>query len=175
MKVILNQSVPKLGKQGQVVTVADGYARNYLFPKKLATFAERSQLKALEKRKIKIDARLAETKADAEALKAKIDGLVVKIEGKVGKDSTKLFGAVTAQDVADAIKTQLNIEVEKKQVGIIAPLKRLGKHEIEIDLHRDVDAKVIVNVFDPNAPVEEQAPAAEAPVAEAGEPETVTA
>lgn len=167
MKVILSQTVPKVGKEGQVVTVANGYARNFLFPRKLAIVADKKQVQAMERRKIKLDTKLAETKAEAEQIKEKLHGMLVKIEGKVGKDSTKLFGAITAQDVADAIKSQLNVEVEKKRVGVLEPIKRLGKHPIEIDLHRDVDATVTVHVFDPNAPVEEEVVEEKAVTAEA--------
>jgi large subunit ribosomal protein L9 len=161
MKVILNQTVPKLGKEGQVVTVADGYARNYLFPRKLATFAEKGQIKALEARRARMDAKLAETKAAAEALKEKLHGQGVKVEAKVGKEGAKLFGAVTAQDVADAIAKQLGVTLEKKQVGVLEPIKRLGRFDIEIDLHRDVDATVKLHVFDPAHPELDEVPAAE--------------
>jgi large subunit ribosomal protein L9 len=166
MKVILNQTVPKVGKAGQVVTVKDGYARNYLFPKGIATFAEKGQLVALERRNAKMEAKLAETKAAAEATKGKIDGALLKIEGKVGKDTGKLFGAITSQDIADLIKKELNIELEKKQVALLEPIKSLGKHAVMIDLHRDVDANITVNVFDPSAPVEEEVVAVAEEVAE---------
>ncbi len=163
MKVILNQTVPKVGKEGQIVTVADGFARNFLFPRKLAVVAEKGQVRAMERRKVKLDTKLAETKADAEALKERLHGREVRIEGKVGKDSTKLFGAITAQDVADAIEKQLGVSVEKKRVGLLEPIKRLGAHPIDVDLHRDVDATVHVNVFDPNAPLETPEPAEQPP------------
>jgi large subunit ribosomal protein L9 len=154
MKVILNQTVPKVGKEGTVVTVADGFARNYLFPRGLAILAERKQIGALEKRNARISERTAGHKAAAETLREKLHGQVVRIEGKVGRDSTKLFGAITSQDVVDAIKSQLSVDVEKKQVALIEPIKRLGVHEVELDLHREVEARVNVEVFDPNAVVE---------------------
>lgn len=160
MKVILNKTVPKVGKEGQVVTVADGFARNYLFPKGLAIVAEKRQLAALAKRAERLDAKAAETKAAAEAVKAKLDGQMVKIEGKVGKDAGKLFGAITAQDVSAAIAKQLGFEIDKKDIALLDPIKRLGDFPVEVDLHRNVDAIVTVRVFDPAAPVEE-APAEE--------------
>lgn len=159
MKVILNQTVPKVGKEGTVVSVADGFARNYLFPRGLAILADKKQVGALEKRNARISERTAGQKSSAEDVRGKLDGLTVRIEGKVGRDSTKLFGAVTSQDVADAIGSQLGVAVEKKQIALIEPIKRLGIHEVEVDLHREVDAKIKVEVFDPNAVVE--APAAE--------------
>lgn len=172
MKVILRQSVPKVGKEGQVVTVADGYARNFLFPRGLAVLADRGQIKAHEARQARVEAKLAETKTVAEGQKEKLDGLVLQLEGKVAKDGTKLFGAITAQDIADAIKSKAGIELEKKQVLVIEPIKRLGDFRVQLDLHRDVDAHVQVTVFDPAAP-QVAAPAAPAP-AEA-EPEPVEA
>lgn len=161
MKVILNQTVPKVGKEGTVVTVADGFARNYLFPRGLAILANKKQVEVLDRRNTRIAERTAGQKSAAEALKEQINGKTVRIEGKVGKDTAKLFGAITSQDVVDAIKAQLGITVEKKQVALIEPIKRLGQHEVELDLHREVDAKITVDVFDPNAIVAAPAPEAE--------------
>lgn len=163
MKVILKQAVPKVGKENQVVTVADGYARNFLFPRGLAILADRNQVKALDKRKERMAAKIADTVAAARTLKEKLDGQVVKIEGKVGRDAGKLFGAITAQDVADAVAAQLGTTVEKRQVALVQPIKRLGHFSVMLDLHPEVDANIVVNVFDPNAPVEVAAPAEEAP------------
>jgi len=157
MKVILNQTVPKVGKEGTVVTVADGFARNYLFPRGLAIIADKNQLQALERRQAKLAEKTAGQKSSAETLKADLDGKTVRIEGKVGKDSAKLFGAITSQDVIDAIKAQLGQTIDKKQVALIEPIKRLGVHDVHLDLHREVDAIVKVDVFDPNAPVEKPA------------------
>jgi len=154
MKVILNKTVPKVGKEGDVVTVADGYARNFLFPRQLAVVAEKNQLAALQARQARIEAKTAGQKSDAEGLKEKLDGKEIKIEGKVGAAAGKLFGAITSQDVADAIKSQLKVTLDKKQIALVEPIKKLGKHQVMLDLHRSVDAHVTVDVFDPNAPVE---------------------
>lgn len=162
MKVILNHTVPKVGKQGQIVNVKDGFARNYLFPRGLAIYAEKNQIAALEKRMARLAEKDAANVAAAEAVKAQLDGKSVRIEGKVGAAAGKLFGAITSQDVTDAIKAQLGVALDKKQVALIEPIKRLGKHGVELDLHRLVDAKVTVDVFDPNAVVVEEAPKAEA-------------
>ena len=158
MKVILNQTVPKVGKAGTVVNVADGFARNYLFPRRLAILADKTQIAALEKRNARVAAKTAGEKADAESLKSRINGSVVRIPGQVGAAQGKLFGAITAQDVTDAIKSQLGVTLERKQVALVEPIKRLGSHPVELDLHRDVDAIISVVVFDPNAPVEAPAP-----------------
>lgn len=149
MKVILNQTVPKVGKAGTVVTVADGFARNYLFPRGLAIVADRNQVAALEKRNARLAEKTAAKKADAEAVKAKLDGQTVKIETKVGADGVRLNGAITSQNIADAIKAQLGTELDKKQIALHDPIKRLGTYSVELDLHAHVDAHVSVEVFDP--------------------------
>jgi len=167
MKVILNTTVPKVGKEGQIVNVADGFARNFLFPRGLAIVAEKRQVAALERRHAKMAAKLEEGKTAAEAFKVDLDGKTVRIAGKVGHGGTKLFGAVTAQDVADAVKAQLNHELDKRRVALVEPIKRLGAHTVHLDLHRDVDAFITVEVFDPDAPVVE----APTPQLAAAEPE----
>lgn len=164
MKVILNTTVPKVGKEGQIVTVADGYARNYLFPRGLAIVAEKNQVIALERRQARMAAKIAEGHSSAEAAKGDLDGKTIRIPAKVGKDSTKLFGAVTSQDIADAIKTQLGKDLDRKKIALIEPIKRLGSHQIHIDLHRDVDAFVTLEVFDPEAEVVATPEAPAAPV-----------
>jgi large subunit ribosomal protein L9 len=165
MKVILNQTVPKVGKEGAVVNVADGYARNYLFPRGLAVLADKNQITALERRQAKVAEKTAGQKSSAESLKELLDGKTVRIEGKVGKDTGKLFGAITSQDVVDLIKSQLGQTIDKKQIALIEPIKRLGVHDVELDLHPQVDAHLKVEVYDPNAvvetPAEPEAPAAE--------------
>jgi large subunit ribosomal protein L9 len=174
MKVILNQTVPKVGKAGTVVSVADGFARNYLFPKGLAIVADKRQVEALEKRNSRLAAKTAEEKSGAEGVREKLNGKTVRIEGQVGKGQGKLFGAITSQDVADAIKSQLGVEVERRKIALIEPIKKLGMHNVEIDLHREVDAIVTVEVFDPAAPVAAPAPSEEAE-AEESEEEAVEA
>ena len=166
MKVILNQTVPKVGKAGTVVTVKDGFARNYLFPRGLAILAEKNQLAALEQRNARLAAKTAEAKSGAEALRDSLQGKSVRIEGKVGRDGTKLFGAITSENVAEAVKAQLGVALEKKQIALVEPIKRLGAHTVILDLHRDVDATITVNVFDPAAPVAESATETETPEAE---------
>src|SRR5688500_6246538 len=159
MKVILNQTVPKVGKAGTVVTVADGFARNYLFARGLAVVADKKQVEALDKRNARVAERTAGEKSAAEGVREQLDGKVVRIEGQVGKGQGKLFGAITSQDVVDAIQKQLGIVVDRKKVALVEPIKKLGNHEVEIDLHHAVDAKVTVEVFDPTAPVVAPTPA----------------
>lgn len=164
MKVILTQTVPKVGKEGHVVNVADGFARNYLFPRKMAVYADKSQMQVLERRKVKLDARDAETLAEAQAMHDKLHGQAIRIEGKVAGENTRLFGAVTTQDIADAMAAQLGVTVDRKQVGLIAPIKQLGKYSIDVDLHRQLETHVALEVFNPEAEKaeEEKAKAEEA-------------
>jgi large subunit ribosomal protein L9 len=156
MKVILKRTVPKVGKEGQVVNVKDGYARNFLFAQGMAVVADKAQLKALEMRNSRIAQQLEDTKAGAEAQSEKLNGLEVKIQVKAG-DKGRLFGAVTSQDVADAVKEQLGETIDKKVVGLLQPLKRLGTHNVELDLHRLVNCSVNVVVFDPEYHEEDDA------------------
>lgn len=172
MKVILKAAVSKLGKEGQVVTVKDGYARNFLFPKGMAVVADRKQLAAQDRRNAKLTADLAATKASAEAMRDRINGKTVKIEGNVGRDGTRLFGAITSENIAEAVKAQLGETVEKKQIVLGNPIKRIGRFYVELDMHRQVDMHITVNVFDPANPdldepetvavAEEEAPAEDA-------------
>ncbi len=171
MKVILKQSVSKVGKEGQVVNVKDGFARNYLFPRGMAVVADKAQMGALARRNAKADAKLAETKHEAEALAEKLHGQSVEIEGHVGKDTGKLFGAITSQDIADAIKAKFGVDVEKRVILLSHPIKQLGNHSVDIDVHRQVDIRLHVKVYDPELGADskksgkkEAAPAA--PVAE---------
>ncbi len=162
MKVILNQTVPKVGKAGTVVTVADGYARNYLFPRGLAIIANRAQVDALEKRNARMFEKTAALKAGADALKTKIDGQTVKIEAKLGADGVRLNGSVTSAMIGDAIKAQLGVELEKKQIALHDAIKRLGTYAVDLDLHLSVHANVNVVVFDPAVAAAEAAEEVEA-------------
>ena len=157
MKVILKQTVPKVGKEGTVIAVADGFARNYLFPRGLAIVADKNQIKALEIRQARVAAKVAGLKSEAEVLQTKIHGASIRIAGQVGKVQGKLFGAITSQNVSDAILSQLGVSVDKRHIALIEPIKKLGAHTVELDLHRDVDAKIQVVVFDPVAEAEEAA------------------
>jgi len=167
MKVILRTAVPKVGKAGQVVNVKPGFARNFLFPQGMAVVADKSQMKALDARNARVSAKLAETKSSAEAVAEQLNGKTLRIEGKVGAEQGKLFGAITSQDIADAISKEFGQTVEKKDVALLQPIKRTGKYPIEVDIHRDVPIHMTVVVFDPaaveTAPAEEAAPETEAP------------
>jgi large subunit ribosomal protein L9 len=146
MKVILAADVEKLGHKGDVVTVADGYARNFLVPKGLALTASKGALKQAEQMR---RAREEETKKAKEAAAAKVATLgaaPVYISARAGEEG-KLFGSVTNSDVARAIVEQLGEEVDRRQIRLEDPIRTLGSHQIEIHLHEEVNALVTVEVI----------------------------
>lgn len=169
MKVILKQTLPKVGKEGTVVNVKPGFARNFLFPRGLAIVADRTQVKALELRLARQSAKLAETKAGAEATAAKLNGGKVLIATKAG-EGNRLFGAITSQDLAEALAVQHGITVDRKQIALLQPIKRIGVHRFDVDIHRQVDCHMTAVVYDPEQGLpEELAPSAPEAVEEAGD------
>ena len=138
MKVILTRDVPTLGKDGEILTVANGYAHNYLFPRQLATVAKAAQLKQHQGRIAREIARgaalLEAAQANAEILKDKQFQIVAKANLK----STRLFGAVTEADVAQAILKETGIEVDKRKISLIDPIKVTGLFNLTAKLHADV-------------------------------------
>ena len=146
MKVILAADVEKLGHKGDVVTVADGYARNFLVPKGLALTASKGALKQAEQMR---RAREEETRKAKDAAAAKVATLgasPVYISARAGEEG-KLFGSVTNSDVARAIVEQLGEEVDRRQIRLEDPIRTLGSHQIEIHLHEEVNALVTVEVI----------------------------
>src|SRR5688500_1429273 len=146
MKVILAADVEKLGHKGDVVTVADGYARNFLVPKGLALTASKGALKQAEQMR---RAREEETRKAKDAAAAKVATLgasPVYISARAGEEG-KLFGSVTNSDVARAIVEQLGEEVDRRQIRLDDPIRTLGSHQVEIHLHEEVNALVTVEVI----------------------------
>lgn len=141
MKVILTQDVKSQGKKDQIIEVSDGYARNFLFPKKLAIPAD---AKAINEAKNKEASRLHKIeveKQQAMALAEKLDSILVKIVSKSGADG-RLYGAVTAKDVADTLAKDFSIEVDKRKINIPEPIKSFGRFELEIKLYNEVTGKI---------------------------------
>ncbi len=144
MKVVLLQDVKSIGKKDTVVTVSDGYARNFLFPRKLAVEATAAAMNDVKtKESAKAHHKREEIKA-AEEIKAKIDGKTVTIKAKAGKEG-KLFGAVTTKDVADAIKQQLKVDIDKKKL-VMNDIKTFMRCECEVKIYPEIHAKITVNV-----------------------------
>ena len=145
MKVILTQDVKSLGREGQIVNVAEGYARNFLFPRKLATPADAGALKQIEAQKKVLEVKLEHQLAEARELAERLQGATINIVGKTGS-GTKLYGSVTNQDVADALLKQSQVKVDKRTIHIDEPIKSVGRHEVSIKLHQEVSAVVTVEV-----------------------------
>lgn len=142
MKVILRQNYEGLGSIGDVVAVKDGYARNFLVPRKIAYRATASSLKALEEEKKQHERKEVKSMKEAEALASKLSSLSLTIPMKVGEDE-KLFGSVTSQMIADALATQ-NFTVDKRDITLEEPIKALGIFEVPVKVHSKVSAKVKV-------------------------------
>ncbi|WP_417263091.1 50S ribosomal protein L9 [Celeribacter sp.] len=144
MQVILLERVAKLGQMGDVVSVKDGYARNFLLPQEKAMRASEANIKAFEAQKAQLEARNLETKKEAEALAAKLDGQKFVVI-RSASDAGALYGSVTPRDAADAA-TENGFSVDRKQVALKAPIKELGLHELHVILHPEVEATIILNV-----------------------------
>lgn len=160
MKVILTEEIRGLGTRGDVVTVKDGYARNYLLPKNLAREATAGNLKQIEHERRKW-ALLAQQEKDAAQKAAdRVKGVKIKIEKRVGEHG-HLFGSVTANEIADAL-AEKGIEVDKRRIELEQPIKNIGLHDVEVRLHRDVTALIQVEVAALGVEKLEEAAAAEA-------------
>lgn len=161
MKVILTDELRGKGGEGDIVEVAQGYAENFLFPNKMALPATPGNIKQLEERRHNIEKREAERVAAAEALKAAIDGKSVTVDAKIGEEG-QLFGSVTPAQIAEAIKAELGVEVDRKRVGRGNAIKTSGKHEVEVNFYREISATVTVLVgVTEEEPAEEEAAEAE--------------
>lgn len=145
MKLILMSDVKALGKKGQVVDVAEGYARNFLLPRRLASEASKGALAELEQQQRASDKREAVALGEVKALAALLETKPVSVAAKAGGNG-KLFGAVTNSDVADAIAKTFDISVDKHKIEVKASIKALGSYPVEIKLGRNIVAKATVNV-----------------------------
>ncbi len=141
MKVILNADVQGKGKKGQVVSVSDGYARNFLFPKKLAVEANAANLNAAEKAKRTDEHRRQVELENARALAEKLKEVKVIVKAKCG-EGTRLFGSVTTQELAAAIKEQFGYDIDKKKIVLDAPVKELGEYTALVRVYTDVATEI---------------------------------
>jgi large subunit ribosomal protein L9 len=145
VKLVLLADVKALGKRGDVVDVADGYARNFLLPRKLAGEADRGALAQLDAQHKAHRRRETQELADAQALAARIESAKLTVTAKAGENG-KLFGAVTNADVAAAISSALSVGIDKHKIELESQIKALGSYPVEIKLHKSVVAKAVVNV-----------------------------
>ncbi|MCI8438852.1 MAG: 50S ribosomal protein L9 [Oscillospiraceae bacterium] len=147
MKVILQQDVSGKGKRGQLVEVAEGYARNYLLPRKLAVLATADAVNTMQLRDKAKKAEDARLKAEAEAVSAKLKNSPVKVTARAGANG-KLFGAVTGKEVSDALKEQYGIELAKQKIVLDAPIKAYGNYELKAKLGYEVSGTIYVMVVE---------------------------
>jgi len=147
MKVVLLQDVKDLGKKDQLANVSDGYARNFLFPRKLAAEATTGILKEIEDKKSSEKKRKEKELEAAKKLADKLGKLEINFKTKAGENG-KLFGSITSKDVADAIKAQHKIEVDKKKVVLHDAIKALGAYQVEIKVYPEISAKINVKVVE---------------------------
>ncbi len=145
MKVVLLQDVKDLGKKEEIVNVSDGYARNFLFPRKLAVEASDGKLKEIADKKNSVKNRKDKELQAAKDLADKISKVEVYIKTKAGEHG-KLFGSITGKDIADAIKAQHKIEIDKKKIVMHDPIKSIGNYQVEVKVYPEVAAKVNVKI-----------------------------
>lgn len=144
MQVILLERVSKLGQMGEVVKVKEGFARNFLLPQGKALRASDANIKAFEERKVQLEARNAESKAEAQKVADKLDGAKFTVI-RSASDSGALYGSVTTRDAADAA-TEGGYSVDRKQIVLRAPIKDLGLHDVTVVMHPEVEATITLNV-----------------------------
>jgi large subunit ribosomal protein L9 len=144
MEVILREHVDNLGRRGEVVKVADGYARNYLLPRKLALLVTAGNRQQIERERAKYDVKEAEEKKVADALAERLGSIEIEIARKVG-ETEALYGSVTSSDIAAALAAK-GFDLDRRKLQLAEPLKRIGEFDIPVKLHRDVTARIKVKV-----------------------------
>ncbi len=162
MEVIIREHVDNQGRRGEIVKVADGYARNYLLPRKLALPATEGNKKHIERERKIFEAREAEEKGQAEAIAARLATVEIAISRRVG-DTEQLYGSVTAGDIAEFLKGK-GFEIDRRKLILPEPIKTLGDHNVPLKLHREVTVPLVVKVQREGAASQAAAaPATEAP------------
>jgi len=147
MKVILTQEIEKLGAAHEIVDVAEGYARNFLVPRSLAIPATKSALANLDNMKKVGERREARLRGEAEEQAKQFEGKTIVIEAKTGEGG-RLFGSVTPSDIISALKSQLGVEVDRKQIHLEESIRTAGEYTVPITLHRDVKPEIKMQVGD---------------------------
>jgi large subunit ribosomal protein L9 len=145
MKVILQKTVERLGDPGDVADVADGYARNYLIPRGLAVRAEKGTVRHAESLKRAHEARITALKGEIEALAGRLIQTPIVVTAKVGEEG-RLFGSVTAADIAEAVSAQAGVTLDRRDVQLDEPIRSVGTHEVHVRLHPEVDPVITIDV-----------------------------
>ena len=144
MEVILREHVDNLGRRGDVVKVAEGYARNFLLPRRLALAVTEANKRQIERERAVAEARDAEERSGAETVARRIEQVEIEIARRVGENDT-MYGSVTTADIAQAL-TAKGFEVEKRKIALHDPIKTVGEHTVPVKIHRDVTAQVKIKV-----------------------------
>ena len=144
IEVILKEHVEALGRRGEIVKVADGYARNFLFPRRLALAVTVENKRQIERERAKAEARDAEELTQAQALQTRLEAVDLVIGRRVGEHDT-LYGSVTTSDIAEALSGK-GLSIDRRKIQLADPLKTIGEHVVPVKLHRDVTAEVKVKI-----------------------------
>ena len=147
MKVILQQDVKGQGKKGQMVEVSEGYARNFLLPRKLAIAATADAINTMNLKEKARRAEEARQKAEAEAVSEKLKGCMVKLTAK-GGNGGRLFGAVTSKEIAEELNKQYGLNVPKQKIVLEEPIKTFGVHRVKAKLYQDIAGEILVQVVE---------------------------
>lgn len=145
MKVILQQEVKKLGKKGDILEVSEGYARNFLLPKSLAITATNTNINAITQQKASEERKVQRQIDEATVMASQLSKVGLTISVKTG-DGGRLFGSVTGKDIADALKAQYGVEVDKRKIEIKEAIKGIGAHSVIIRVHPEITAQIQVIV-----------------------------
>ena len=147
MEIVLLEDVKALGKKGEIVKVNEGYARNFILPKKLGVEANSKNLNDLKLKKANQEKIAAKQLAEAKELGEKLEKASITLSIKAG-DNGKAFGSVSGKEISKAIQDQLNLEIDKKKLVLPEPLKTFGTHQVPLKLHKDVTAKLTVKIVE---------------------------
>jgi len=145
MRIVLREDVDQLGRKGDLVEVADGYARNYLVPKGLAMKATKGVVAQAESMRRSREVKETRDREAAQAIAAQLGSKALEVKARAGEGG-KLFGSVTAADIAEAIQAQTGIEVDRRKVDLAEPIRELGDADVTVKLHSDVAVGVVVHV-----------------------------
>lgn len=145
MKLILQKEVEKLGEPGDIVEVKDGYARNYLIPRGLATQATKGALEHAERVRRQHESREAKALDEATAFAKRLEKTPVQVQAQAGEDG-RLFGSVTAQQIAEAVQRSIGEDVDRHEIRMEEPIRSTGTHEVQVHLHPEVNATITVQV-----------------------------
>jgi len=154
MKVVFLQDVPHVAQAGQIKEVADGYARNYLLPRKLAALAQPQAVSQIETRTKKMEAHLT---AELQEMATRIEGKEVNLKAKAGAKE-KLYGSITSADIAAELQKVTGVEIDKRKIELEEPIRQLGSYEVAVKLGRDISPKIKVTVTEEEATEGEKAP-----------------